>query len=55
MIELMVASEAFLLSLKPAYEQRKNEIITMDAIRSKFVSMYGNPEIQGHNPQSKEE
>jgi hypothetical protein len=39
---------------------RKNEIITMDAIRSKFVSMYGNPiNIHGnpismcHNPQSK--
>jgi hypothetical protein len=63
----VIVSQAFLDSLGEAYKQRKNEIITMDAIRSKFVSMYGNsinihgnpvskygnPEIQGHNPQSK--
>jgi hypothetical protein len=63
----VIVSQAFLDSLGEAYKQRKNEIITMDAIRSKFVSIYGNPvnthgnpvskygnpEIQGHNPQSK--
>jgi hypothetical protein len=63
----VIVSQAFLDSLGEAYKQRKNEIITMDAIRSKFVSMYGNsvnihenpvskygnPEIQSHNPQSK--
>jgi len=63
----VIASEDFLLSLKPAYEQRKNNIITMDEICAKFVSMYGNTvskhgnsvssngntENGSHNPQSK--
>ena len=40
----VIASCAFLESLTDAYKQRKNKIITINEIREKFVSMYGNPE-----------
>ena len=63
----VIVSDAFLQSLKEAYKQRKNEIITLEKIRGKFisihgnpengdscgVSIHGNPENNGHNPQSK--
>jgi hypothetical protein len=56
----VIVSQAFLDSLGEAYKQRKNEIITIDVIRSKFENHKGNG--QNHkgnglnhtgNPQSK--
>ena len=43
----IIACEAFLESLKEAYKQRKNEIITMSEIKEKFISMYGNHKKDG--------
>ena len=48
----VIASSAFLESLTDAYKQRKNKIITMDEIREKFVSIYGNPVNIHGNPVS---
>jgi hypothetical protein len=39
----VIASQAFLESLKPAYEKRNNKVITIDEIRSKFIKGGRNP------------
>jgi uncharacterized protein YktA (UPF0223 family) len=39
----VIACQAFLESLKPAYEKRNNKVITIDEIRAKFIKGERNP------------
>jgi hypothetical protein len=45
----VIASEAFLKSLEPAYEKRNNQVITIEAIRERFESGGINPVSGGVN------
>ena len=41
---MVIACPVFLESLKDAYKQRKNQIITIEEIREKFQNIHGNPQ-----------
>jgi hypothetical protein len=46
----VIASQAFLESLEPAYEKRNNKVITIDEIRSKFIKGGRSPLSDPGNP-----